>query len=224
MRGRRLAGLIALAVITALGGLAAARRLGLTGAAPPDAPAHREPGQVAAQPDRPLTDIVRERGWRRIPDLNVLVDKSDLTLAIRSGKQVLKSYPIALGNDDLDDKQRRNDRLTPEGEFYICQRNLVPNSRAWDAVWIRLSYPNAEDADRGLAAGLIDEKQARAIKRATSRKRRPPQDTALGSGIGIHAGGIEPRNWTQGCVALQYADAVELYHHLPMHTSVVIRK
>lgn len=181
------------------------------------------PSYVAALPDMPLEEIVAARGWRSIPNVNVLVEKSRWMLSIRSGDEVLKSYPVALGSEDMSDKQRRDDGLTPEGEFYICQRNLIADSHAWDSVWLRLSYPNAEDAERGLAEGIITREQAEEIERAIGRHARPPQDTDLGSGIGIHAGGINPRTWTMGCIALQHPHAVEVYRHTRMRTPVTIR-
>src|SRR5688500_4042857 len=65
-------------------------------------------------------------------------------------------WPVALGV--LDDgtvptgpKRRRGDRKTPEGWYRTSDR---PWSRFHGAL--TLSYPNEADADRGLAAGLID--------------------------------------------------------------------
>ena len=179
---------------------------------------------VPAVPDRPLAEIMAERGWDRVPDVSLLVDKSDHTLALLSAEDVVKTYPIALGSDSLDDKRKRDDLLTPEGSFYICQRNLLPAGRRWDCVWLRLSYPDAEDARRGLAEGLITPEQARAIERAIAAHETPLQDTDLGSGIGIHAGGVRPRNWTGGCIALQERHAYEIYRQTRLGTTVVIRK
>ncbi len=177
-----------------------------------------------AEPDIPLEVLLAAHAQAEDAEVSLLIDKSDLTLQVLIGGEVVKTYPIALGTSSLDDKQRRDDRLTPEGEFYVCQRNLKPRSRAWDAVWMRLSYPNAEDARRGLQDGLITEEQARAIERAIAAGEIPPRETNLGSGIGIHAGGIEPRTWTQGCIALQRAHAEEIYRHTRPGTVVSIRK
>ena len=141
----------------------------------------------------PLEEIVAARGWRSIPNVNVLVEKSRWMLSIRSGDEVLKSYPVALGSEDMSDKQRRDDGLTPEGEFYICQRNLIADSHAWDSVWLRLSYPNAEDASA--AAEGINTRAAEEMS-APSQARRPPQDTDW-AGDRIH-GEHQSRTWTMG--------------------------
>lgn len=49
------------------------------------------------------------------------------------------------------DKEMEGDYRTPEGEFYICIKNV--NSNYHKALG--LSYPNIEDAKRGLSQGLI---------------------------------------------------------------------
>jgi len=179
---------------------------------------------VSAEPDIPLDEILARRGLAAHIELSLLIDKSDLTLQVLAAGETLKTYPVALGSSSLDDKQRRDDRLTPEGDFYICQRNLKPRSHAWDCVWMRLSYPNVEDARRGLEDGIITEEQALTIERAIAAGETPPRDTDLGSGIGIHAGGIEPRTWTQGCIALQRAHAEEIYRHTKLGTVITIRE
>ena len=55
------------------------------------------------------------------------------------------------------DKVKEGDKRTPEGVFHVVYRN--PHSKY--VLSLGLDYPNAEDADRGLKAGLISEKQCR---------------------------------------------------------------
>jgi hypothetical protein len=134
------------------------------------------------------------------------------------GQRLLKAYPAALGFDPIGDKQKRDDYRTPEGEFYLCERN--PRSRFY--LSLRLSYPNAEDAARGLRAGLIDRRTHDAIARAIRRKRVPPQNTRLGGDIMLHGGGIGS-NWTWGCVALENAAIKELFEFLPLGTPITVK-
>ena len=221
---QRMARAALIAVIVLWAGVRGAWLMAGRGNLPPGFQEAMEARNVPAVPDTPLDEIVANHGWHRIPEVNILIDKSELTLAIRSGDETLKTYPVALGCEDRSDKQRRGDRLTPEGEFYICQRNMIPNDRSWQSVWMRLSYPDSEDAEGGLADGIITEEQAQAIKRAVQRRAQPPQDTELGSGIGIHAGGICPRTWTLGCIALQYPHALEVFRHTRLRTPVTIQR
>jgi hypothetical protein len=95
--------------------------------------------------------------------------------------------------------------------------------QAWSDVWMRLNYPLPEDADRGRAAGLITDEQHGEIHQAWRDRDTPPQDTRLGSGIGIHIGGVEPPDWTLGCIALETSDGIEVYEHVQVGTTVVIR-
>lgn len=151
-------------------------------------------------------------------------DATEKTLALHpavrvyAGQRLLKAYPAALGFDAVNDKQKLNDYRTPEGEFYLCERKV----RSQFYRSLRLSYPNSEDASRGLNAGLIDKATQRAIERAIRRKRVPPQNTALGGNIMIHGGGGLGRNWTWGCIALENADIKELFEFIPLGTRVTV--
>ena len=62
----------------------------------------------------------------------------------------------------------RATRRRPLGEFYICAKN--PRSKFFLSMCI--SYPNAEDAERGLAAGLISPEEHGEILAALREKRR----------------------------------------------------
>ena len=151
-----------------------------------------------------------------------MVDKSALTISFYAGSLPLKIYPVALGFGGLADKQRRDDGLTPEGEFRIVQRVCRARPRAWNDLWLRLDYPLPEDAERGLRNGLITAPQHQAILATHERGEIPPRDTALGSGVGIHIGGVVPPNWTQGCIALRRADGVEIGAQVQVGTPVTI--
>lgn len=139
------------------------------------------------------------------------------TLAVYAGQWPLKYFGAALGYDPIHDKQQRDDYRTPEGDFYLCGFNA--QSRYHKSL--RLSYPNVEDAARGLKSGLIDRATHNAIVRAIARGRTPPQDTRLGGDIMIHGGGIG-RNWTWGCIALDNAAVDELFDLLPLRTRIKV--
>ena len=94
----------------------------------------------------------------------------------------LETYRIELGRDPDLPKERQGDGRTPEGEYYICEHRDVTRYHRG----LLLSYPNAADAARGFAKGLIDAREAFAIRRAIAAGTCPPQDTALGGMILIH--------------------------------------
>ncbi|MBX6378185.1 MAG: murein L,D-transpeptidase [Clostridia bacterium] len=177
---------------------------------------------------RPLAAVLRERGVPvPIPDLKVVVDKSDHTLSLYAGHIWLKSYPVDLGEGGLGDKEVQGDRKTPEGTFYVTEKTVLsPSDPYLGSRWLRLSYPNAEDAERGLRTGLIDASTYEAIVQAVSQLATPPQQTALGGGIGIHGGSVPAfgPDWTWGCIALTNRDVEELYEYVPVGTTVIVRR
>jgi len=149
---------------------------------------------------------------------SILVEKRALRLTVFDGDASVKSYRIAAGAV-RGDKNVEGDRKTPEGDFYICIRKTAgqtPYTRS-----MGLSYPNTEDAARGLRNGLITASQYNSIANAIKNKSKPPWQTKLGGAIMIH-GKRESRTGTLGCVALDDADVLELYKRLPLNTPVRI--
>lgn len=125
---------------------------------------------------------------------------------------------VVLGNDPVGDKVKQGDGRTPEGEFQICMKN----ERSKFYLSLGLTYPNAEDAERGLRDRLITSAEHKSITRALDAGRCPPWDTALGGEIFIHGGGTS-NDWTLGCVALENPEIKELFDALPAGTPVQIK-
>jgi uncharacterized protein YijF (DUF1287 family) len=86
---------------------------------------------------------------------------------------------------------------------------------------MRLSYPNIEDARRGLADKLIDQAAYRKILKDIQDGKMPQQNTPLGGSIRIHGGG-NSNDWTLGCVALDDKDIIELFGMTSFGTRVEI--
>lgn len=176
---------------------------------------------------KPLSAILKAKGIpNQIPNLIIYINKSNQILALYSGTTFLKSYHIALGDSGLGDKVQAGDHKTPEGTFYICQKLVYSNPDQYLGTrWMRLSYPNIEDAQRGLNSGLINQETYNQIVTANNNKTIPPQNTALGGGVGIHGGNDtngEYTNWTFGCVALKNTSVNEIYDYVTVGTKVII--
>jgi len=152
---------------------------------------------------------------------SIVIDKPRRVLTLLVDGWPVVAYPLALGFSPTGDKVRQGDGRTPEGEFYLTR--LVDRGLAarFGPRAVYLSYPNAEDADRGLRAGLINQAQHRAIMQAIAAGSAPPGNTALGGGIRIHGGGIES-DWTRGCVALRDPDMLEVYDRVQLRTPVKV--
>jgi len=153
-----------------------------------------------------------------IENPRIVVRKADRRLDLYSGEKFLRSYKAGLGFSPVADKIREGDGATPEGEFYV----FVKNNRSAYYLSLGISYPNAEDADRGLRDGLINRAQHRTITEAIRTKTAPPQYTRLGGLIYIHGHGAQS-DWTWGCVALENDDIRELFEAVTVGTPVSIQ-
>ena len=163
--------------------------------------------------DRSQTDPLK----LPVKNPRIIVRKGARKLELYADNVLLKTYKVGLGLNPVDDKKQEGDRCTPEGEFYIFTKN---NKSAY-YLSLGLSYPNAEDADRGLRDGLITKAEYGAIRAAIRKKTMPPQNTKLGGQIYIHGHGAGS-DWTWGCVALENEDVRELYDAVSVGTSVSI--
>ena len=148
----------------------------------------------------------------------LVVDKSDRILVLYDGRREMARFPAAVGQNP-GDKEREGDKRTPEGEFYVCMKN--PESDF--VLSLGLSYPNIEDAERGLRDGLITRKQHDSIVKAIREGKQPPWKTVLGGEIMIH-GCRNGGRGTLGCVALEDDAIRALYPRIPVGTRVIIRK
>ena len=148
----------------------------------------------------------------------VIVEKGARRLRLYAGGELVRVRRIALGFTPEGDKVRQGDGRTPEGDYAVCMKN--PKSNFY--LSLGLTYPNADDAERGLRDGLITRAQHKSITSALAAGRCPPWNTALGGEIFIHGGGTG-RDWTFGCVALENPEIKELFDTLPAGTPVSIK-
>lgn len=116
------------------------------------------------------------------------------------------------------DKEIEGDWKTPEGEFYICKRN--DKSQYYKALG--LSYPDTEDAKRGLDAGIITEQKYNQIAAAIEQKEKPDWYTPLGGEIMIH-GERNESDKTRGCISISNEDIDIIWEHAQMGITVIIQ-
>jgi murein L,D-transpeptidase YafK len=165
----------------------------------------------------PLDQTTRQSLKLPLVNPRIHISKSARRLELYSDGRLVRAYRVALGQSPVEDKERAGDYRTPEGEFYIC----VKNAASKFYLSLGLSYPNREDAERGLRDGLITREDHARIVAALDKNLRPPWDTALGGEIFIHGGG-SAQDWTWGCIALDDADIKELFDAVPKGTKVII--
>ncbi len=127
------------------------------------------------------------------------------------------TFKAGLGFTPAGPKVRSGDGRTPEGEYYICTKNLQSKF----TLFLGISYPNIQDAERGLELGIINSEELEIIKKAILEKRRPDWDSQLGGQIGIHGKG-NSFDWTAGCVALNDEDIMNLWDNTALGDKVFI--
>lgn len=161
-----------------------------------------------------------QRAALKLPLKNplIVVTKSKRRLELYSDGAVVRTYKIGLGLNPVPDKIRQGDHATPEGDFYV----FTKNDKSAFYLSLGISYPNIEDAERGLREKMISRAQHDAIVRAIKRKATPPQNTRLGGDIYIHGNGSSS-DWTWGCVALENSEMKELFDVVTVGTKVTIK-
>jgi len=153
----------------------------------------------------------------QIDNPRLIVKKNERKLELFDGDKLLKTYRVVLGFAPVGDKEIEGDGKTPLGDFYVFTKN--DQSRFY--LSLGLSYPNTDDAERGLRENLISQSEYDEIVRAIAENRMPPQNTALGGEIYIHGGGTA-KDWTWGCVALENELMRELFDAVPAGAKVTI--
>ena len=147
----------------------------------------------------------------------IVINKHERELLLFDATEEVRRYRMRLGRSPRGDKEVEGDGRTPEGQFYITLKNRQSSYH----LGLDISYPNAEDAERGIREGLIDSVDHRAILAAIESGGTPPQKTRLGGEIVIHGGGAQS-DWTLGCIALADDDMTELFSAVKAGTPVEI--
>ncbi len=134
----------------------------------------------------------------------VVVYKSQRRMELWRGNTVIKTYHVALGRHPFGQKSEAGDGRTPEGHYYIDQRNMASDYH----LSLHISYPADSDLRRAAAEGV-----------------------SPGGSIMIHGQpnylNAEERkqllpDWTAGCVALTNAEIDEVWRLVDDGTSVDI--
>jgi murein L,D-transpeptidase YafK len=184
--------------------------------------AREKPGRSTPGPEKHENGpgTMPQRTLLKLPlkEPRIVVYKSKRRLELYSDGALVRTYKVGLGLNPVPDKVRQGDRATPEGEFYV----FTKNDKSAYYLSLGISYPNIEDAERGLRDGLISRAEHDAILLAIKRKATPPQHTALGGDIYIHGNG-STSDWTWGCVALENEDVKELFGAIALGTPVTIK-
>ena len=130
--------------------------------------------------------------------VTIYVSKKNKTVTLKQYSNTIGTYQASIGrNSSSGDKTMEGDARTPSGSYYVCTRN----DKSSYYLALGVSYPSAEDAEKGYEDGIITEEERDAIVEANRKGEQPPWDTALGGAIEIHGcRGDGPG--TAGCIAV----------------------
>ncbi len=168
--------------------------------------AEREVSDVKVENESPLPETPEQEIERMVSSgvigdsqYWIIIDKSDFTLFINKGREVVRSFPIATGLVS-GDKEKPGDNRTPEGTFVI---EGIENSKHW--VY-----------DFGDGKGPVEGAYGPWFIRL---------ETGW-EGIGIH-GTHDPASigtrCTAGCIRMNNDDLLEIISKIDEGTTVVIK-
>jgi murein L,D-transpeptidase YafK len=135
----------------------------------------------------------------------IIVEKSKRKMYVYSKGELLKTYKISLGRNSIGDKEYEGDKRTPEGEYFICDKN--PKSAFHKNIGI--SYPNQQDIEE---AEKVDKNPGGQIKIHGIKNEL--------SWIGRFHRIID---WTSGCIAVTDKEIDELYEAIPIGIPIEIK-
>ncbi len=176
----------------------------------------------------PLSDAMLEKGFTRLNDSNIIIDRDTYALNLYEDTVLVKSYRVSFGRNIHKIKNRAGDEATPVGEYKICS---IDTSHQYH-IFFRLNYPNLNDAAEALRKGWITQKEFNQIKFEFYYEGCTKYNEALGGNIGIHGIGRLNYifknlpfvfNWTNGSIAMSDENMNELYSIVKVGTKVVVK-
>lgn len=176
----------------------------------------------------PLKEAMLQKGFVKLEDPNIIIDRRTYTLNLYEDSVLIKSYRANFGRNLRDKKKLANDGATPVGDYKICSITDDPLYYKF----LKLNYPNLDDAVDALRKSLITQREFNEIKFEFYYEDCISPNTILGGNIGIHGLGRLNAvfrnlpfvyNWTDGSIAISNENLDELLTVIKKGTKVVIK-
>jgi len=176
----------------------------------------------------PLSEAMLNKGFRRLEDVNLVVDRKNYTLSVYEDTILIKSYRASFGRNLSDKKKRFDDGATPVGTYKVCSISADKNYYKF----VKINYPNLEDASDALRKSFITQKEFNQIKFEYYYEECVSYNKVLGGNIGIQGIGRLNSvfknlpfvyNWTDGSIALSNEDLDEIIKVIKPGTQIVIK-
>lgn len=176
----------------------------------------------------PLSQAMAKRGFAKLDDPNIVVDRRTYSLKLYEDTVLIKTYRANFGRNVSVPKTRAGDLATPVGDYKICEIDTVNKYYKF----LKLNYPNISDAAEALRKGIITQQQFDTLRYENNLGICPDPLTPLGGNMGIQGIGRLDYifrylpfnyNWTDGSIALSNENIDELYSVVKKGTKVVIK-
>ncbi|QQS38204.1 MAG: L,D-transpeptidase [Ignavibacteriales bacterium] len=175
-----------------------------------------------------LQKAMLDKGYRILKNPNIVIDRKSFQLSLYEDTVLIKSYRVSFGKNINEKKNRANDYATPVGEYQICSVDTLHQYHKF----LRLNYPNLDDASEVLRLGLITQKEFDDLRFQYYYGGCTDYNEVLGGNIGIHGIGRLNYifknlpfvyNWTDGSVAMSNENIDEIFSITGVGTKVVIK-
>jgi hypothetical protein len=176
----------------------------------------------------PLNEAITGRGYSKLDDANILIDRSSYSLLLYNGTALIKTYRANFGKNINSPKCKAGDLATPVGDYKICEIDTASKYYKF----FKLNYPNLNDAKDALRKGVINPLEYQRIKYSLDSNICAYPGTSLGGDVGIQGIGKLNYifkylpfnyNWTDGSIAISNEDIDELYSVVKKGTKVAIK-
>ncbi len=174
-----------------------------------------------------LSVALADKKIKQLNNVQLIVDRKNYRIELFSEGILVKDYKAVFGKSTNSIKTSAEDNVTPVGNYKICAIDTTSRYHKF----LHLNYPNEYDAAEALARGYINHDEFASIMISVRRNECPPNETRLGSAIGIHGIGTYniifknlpfSFNWTNGSIAVSNENIDELYSVVKIGTPVKI--
>lgn len=174
-----------------------------------------------------LDEAIMQNNIGNIVNPKIVVTLNNHRLNLYSNDKFVKSYKAAFGLNQKKIRKRGEDNVTPVGIYNICE---ISDSEDF-YKFIKINYPNKNDATNALKLGIISPSEYSKIVKAFLEGECITDSTALSANIGIHGIGDKNYifknlpfafNWTNGSIAVSNESMDELISVVNIGTVVEV--
>jgi murein L,D-transpeptidase YafK len=177
--------------------------------------------------EKSLYEEMELKNLKELNNVHLVVYRSRNEVNLFSDTVLVKKYRAVFGRNSQP-KSKVNDRATPVGEYRICR---IDSNHIYHR-FLKLNYPNLEDATEGLRKKIVSQKEFDRLKFDYYYGECINDTTALGGNIGIHGIGQLDYvfkhlpfvfNWTNGSIAVSNENVDEILSVIKNGTKVIIK-